>query len=642
MPNVRLLIVDDEDINRQTLRYCLEPAGFQIDEAGDGAEAWQALCQGGDIYDAILLDRRMPEMDGMELLAKIKAESGLRDVPVIMQTAMDREQEIIDGIEAGVHYYLTKPYDVDVLVSVVRSATEEYARHCRLQTELAKRSGAIQLMTQGTFVLRSPKEADALAVLLASSLPRSSAVAMGFSELLINAIEHGNLELNYAEKSVLLAEGRWDEAIEARLSQEPYCDRRVTVEVTRTTGRAVFTIADEGKGFDWQAYMDLTMERVFDTHGRGIAMARRMSFSTLNYKGRGNVVEASVEFEEPKTEASVAKPSIDLKPNIDGDVEERLRGISQWDVTSADDEASGLVVSPVSQEISQSDENTDRAIKLSIGELPAATLELPADPDLVEAVVRCLILPETMELGTADENRLAPALFRYQSQLLPNTGVLGRERCAISAWSAACSSVSGDIWGGFDLGDGKLALFVADMTGHGPVAGLNTLRLWALMSDMDLVDEAPDAVLRRLDEAFKPALPTGQYAAMIYGIIDSAAGRFEYAAAGVPHPVVFDRAGGHVASGSGKGLPVGAGGNFPYELRSLDMPAGGALVLFTDGLIALLDEDHKKAHAFDRFLANMAGSGAEDAACKRLADLISAGPNVGGDDLTALCVTLAG
>ena len=73
MPNVRVLIVDDEELNRQTLRYCLEPEGFLIDEAGDGAEAWDMLA-GGDVqYDAILLDRKMPKMDGMEVLAKLKA-----------------------------------------------------------------------------------------------------------------------------------------------------------------------------------------------------------------------------------------------------------------------------------------------------------------------------------------------------------------------------------------------------------------------------------------------------------------------------------------------------------------------------------------------------------------------------------------
>ncbi|HBT43645.1 MAG TPA: response regulator receiver protein, partial [Rhodospirillaceae bacterium] len=60
----------------------------------------------------------MPEMDGMEVLAKIKGDPDLKAIPVIMQTAMDLEAEIVDGIEAGVYYYLTKPYDVDVLVSV--------------------------------------------------------------------------------------------------------------------------------------------------------------------------------------------------------------------------------------------------------------------------------------------------------------------------------------------------------------------------------------------------------------------------------------------------------------------------------------------------------------------------------------------
>ena len=93
MPTVRVLVVDDEDFNRQALRYCLEPVGFEIDEAGDGVEAWALLSRGGDRYDAILLDRRMPEMDGMAVLAKIKEHPSLKDIPVIMQTAMDREEE---------------------------------------------------------------------------------------------------------------------------------------------------------------------------------------------------------------------------------------------------------------------------------------------------------------------------------------------------------------------------------------------------------------------------------------------------------------------------------------------------------------------------------------------------------------------
>ena len=625
MSNVRLLVVDDEDINRQTLRYCLEPVGFQIDEAGDGVEAWHALSQGRSIYDAILLDRRMPEMDGMELLAKIKAEDGLRDIPVVMQTAMDSEQEIIDGIEAGVYYYLTKPYDVDVLVSVVRSATEEYARHCRIQSELAKRSGAVRLMTSGRFELRTPKEADALAVLLASSLPRSSAVAMGFSELLINAIEHGNLEIDYEKKTELIAEGEWEDAIQNRLDQPPFRDRRVTVDVARNTAEARFTITDEGTGFDWQAYMDLTMDRVFDTHGRGIAMARKLSFSTLAYKGRGNVVEVSIELEPP-----AALSCVTIDDGVEASVRERLSSVTGW---PAAEEGRSLTVSA---ETSAGGSGT----RLIHNGFEAGTLDIPSDLDLAECIARCLLLPDSMELGTAEELRLAPALAQFQSSLPPDPADLAAGAIVTKAWCRPCTSVNGDTWGGRILADGRLVVFVADMTGHGPVAGLNTLRLWSVL---DKIEEAApaDEVLRHLDGSFKEALPSGQYAAMLYGILDPSSGRFDYAAAGVPHPMSFDAAGHHVASGSGKGMPVGASGVFPYELRSLDVPQGGTLMLCTDGLFALLDADHKKADAFERFLAAMEAQEDDTTATSRLDALIAehAGDAL-VDDLTAVCVAL--
>ena len=56
----------------------------------------------------------------------------------------------------------------------------------------------------------------------------------------------------------------------------------------------VFTITDQGEGFDWQKFMQFDPERAFDPNGRGIAMAKAMSFSSLCYQGKGNVVVASV------------------------------------------------------------------------------------------------------------------------------------------------------------------------------------------------------------------------------------------------------------------------------------------------------------------------------------------------------------
>ena len=131
MASVRVLIVDDEDINRQYLRYCLEAAGFQIDEAADGADAWRVLQHRPDDFDAVLLDWRMPELDGLQVLARIKDDPRLDQIPVIMQTALDGEQDVIEAINAGVYYYLTKPYDSDVLISVVRPTAAAWNRTWR-------------------------------------------------------------------------------------------------------------------------------------------------------------------------------------------------------------------------------------------------------------------------------------------------------------------------------------------------------------------------------------------------------------------------------------------------------------------------------------------------------------------------------
>lgn len=631
MPNVRVLIVDDEDLNRETLRYCLEPEGFLIDEAGDGAEAWDMLSSGDAQYDAILLDRKMPKMDGMEVLAKIKGDPVLKAIPVIMQTAMDLESEIIDGIEAGVYYYLTKPYDVDVLVSVVRGAADNFARHQRVQQELAKRSGAIQLLTEGRFVFQTPQEADSLAVLLASGLDRPTAVAMGLSELMINAVEHGNLELDYKRKSTLMAEGRWDAVIDARLREAPYKDRRVVVDVTRTPTHTRFRITDEGRGFDWHSYVDLTMARAFDTHGRGIVMARKMAFEAMAYMGTGNIVEAMAR--RAATPARVREnppgPTIALAGTLPDGIADRLRTVGDWSVVT--EGAAALPTGALTVSTSGAG-----AVSLHRGDAAVSPLDLPADPDLVEAVARALVLPDSLEIGSAAEIRLSPVLSRHQVSLLPDPRALGDAAGVdLAAWSVACSSVNGDMWGGRMLADGRLALFVADMTGHGPVAGVNAIRLQALLA---AGDDPPDAVLRQLDETLKKALPTGEYAAMLYGVVDVAARCFDYAAAGVPHPVAFPADGGDPVIGLGKGLPVGASGAFPYERRRLDIPRDGSLVLFTDGLFTLMDGDAPGAHAFERLIQRLTGQ--DGGGAQGLAALIENRPKSCADDVTALRLTL--
>jgi len=67
-------------------------------------------------------------------------------------------------------------------------------------------------------------------------------------------------------------------------------------EIERGKGELTFVIRDQGAGFDWQGYLEMSPERAFDTHGRGIAMSRMISFDNLEYRGRGNEVKAVIRF----------------------------------------------------------------------------------------------------------------------------------------------------------------------------------------------------------------------------------------------------------------------------------------------------------------------------------------------------------
>ena len=84
------------------------------------------------------------------------------------------------------------------------------------------------------------------------------------------------------------------EEIARRLALEENREKHVEVVFERRSTVLVFTIRDQGVGFDWQRYLDFDSERVFDPNGRGIAMARMTSFDSVEYQGNGNTVLATV------------------------------------------------------------------------------------------------------------------------------------------------------------------------------------------------------------------------------------------------------------------------------------------------------------------------------------------------------------
>jgi len=286
-----ILIVDDEPFNIEIIVELLEDEDrYKLSTASDGKIALEMLEADPHSFDIIILDRMMPNMNGMEVLAKIKEHDVLRHCPVIFQTAKTSQADIAEGLEAGAHYYLTKPFDEDILLSVIRTAVEERTFYNEVMSDLDKGKKVVPLIRHADFEFTTIDHARNLASLLSNAFPDPSTVVMGLTELMVNAVEHGNLGITYDEKSALNEKGTWNEEVSRRLALAENADKTVRVNFVANNTHIEITISDQGEGFNWQAYMDFDPSRIMDNHGRGIAVANKLSFSEVIYSGSGNTV----------------------------------------------------------------------------------------------------------------------------------------------------------------------------------------------------------------------------------------------------------------------------------------------------------------------------------------------------------------
>jgi diguanylate cyclase (GGDEF)-like protein len=131
-PN-RILVVDDHPDNIELLQVSLEAQGYIVESAADGQEALDCIYKAPP--DLVLLDVMMPRIDGMEVARRIKNDPALPFIPIILQTALESTEDIVQGLDAGADDYITKPVNFRELGARVKSLL----RIKTLQNDLAKR-----------------------------------------------------------------------------------------------------------------------------------------------------------------------------------------------------------------------------------------------------------------------------------------------------------------------------------------------------------------------------------------------------------------------------------------------------------------------------------------------------------------------
>lgn len=218
-----------------------------------------------------------------------------------------------------------------------------------------------------------------------------------------------------------------------------------------------------------------------------------------------------------------------------------------------------------------------------------ATREVEHSVRLAKAHEQLMDTYDTLEAFRARVEEDLMAARKMQMELLPSSEAVveveTRYGVAIDTHFETSSELGGDIWGLFPIDDHRFAVYVADFSGHGVTAALNTFRLHTVIENMVHGRENPGGYLLALNRRLASLLPTGQYATMFYGVVDTSSDMLIYASAACPQPLLADGTTADVTLADGSGLPLGVTTSATYETRMAPFPTDSLLFLYSDALI---------------------------------------------------------
>lgn len=285
-----LLLIQDASVTGD-LESILEKEGFRTLVASTEAEVHSAIAEYGPAIDVVLLDWASPGISPNSLLEWLRSANGLEHIEVVVHSPRLELADVDEVLEGGAFFFLNPPFNPAQLRVIVRAAESSYRLKRRLAQQIVDTEDALRLLDHGSFYFRTRRQAELLAVHLGSACA-DPLMGIGLLELMLNAVEHGNLAISYDEKSDLMESNQLAAEIERRLSLPEYRDRHGEVRMRRFKRSLRVSIIDQGSGFDYEKYMTMAPERIFDSHGRGVLMAS--TALKLRYVPPGNRVDATI------------------------------------------------------------------------------------------------------------------------------------------------------------------------------------------------------------------------------------------------------------------------------------------------------------------------------------------------------------
>ena len=288
---IKVLVVDDALADRALVGGLVSKRlQCTILEASDGKQALEVIA--AQRPDIVLTDLHMPEMNGLELVTKVRENHP--DIPVLLMTAQGSEDIAALALQHGAASYVPKRRLADDLVRTVERvlATARGERHrSLLMHQMTETDTSFTLHNDpAMFALLVNHLLNMLRCLPLADETERLRVGIALEEALANAYYHGTLQLG--------ADGgardrkRYEERARERVTQAPYCDRKIHVRARITRTEACFVVRDEGPGFDTARLAPPSPSRMADAekgYGRGLMLMRSI-MDEVAFNAAGNEV----------------------------------------------------------------------------------------------------------------------------------------------------------------------------------------------------------------------------------------------------------------------------------------------------------------------------------------------------------------
>jgi DNA-binding response OmpR family regulator len=244
--------------------------------------------------DIVIMDLFLPDSDGMTLVKQIRERRPT--CPVVLLTDAGHDDSTMEGLRAGALDYVQQPVQEEEFSQVLQRAIHSLPASVddapgveRLEYVLVMGPDPNYVESTVTWLIQG----TAMGLMEARQLHLRAAL----QELVMNAVEHGCLELRYRDKIEAMAKDQYDELIQQRRQDARFRDRRVTIRAIYDKRQQILTyqITDEGKGFNWKSRGNLRLDAcpTGDASGRGIFLTQSF-FPDLRYNDKGNEVSFTV------------------------------------------------------------------------------------------------------------------------------------------------------------------------------------------------------------------------------------------------------------------------------------------------------------------------------------------------------------